>query len=167
MKFLKLLFFVFCFTVFTSFTAHKFYVSITKIEYVKEKQSIQIITQLFTDDLEDALSERYGKDVHLDSSKETKADVALFEKYLLSKLTILVNGNPVKYNFIGHKYDIDQVKAYIEITGIEAVNSMEIENTILMDKFENQQNIIHFKTGTSRKSLVLDKENPKGLLKFE
>ena len=41
-----------------------------------------------------------------------------------------------------------------------------IENKILFDTFEDQQNIIHVKTPESRRSLVLDKENPKGLLKF-
>ncbi|MGJ8667471.1 MAG: DUF6702 family protein [Patiriisocius sp.] len=167
MKFLKILIFVCSFALFTSFTAHKFYVSITKIEYIKEKQSLQIITQIFTDDLEDALSERYGRAVHLDSPKETEADVELFKKYVLDRLTVLVNAKPVTYKFIGHKYDIDQVKAYIEVTGIPTLESIEIENTILMDKFESQQNIIHLKTSKSRRSLVLEKENPKGLLNFE
>ena len=43
----------------------------------------------------------------------------------------------------------------------------EIENKILFDTFEDQQNIIHIKTPEKRRSLVLDKENPKGLLNFK
>jgi hypothetical protein len=37
----------------------------------------------------------------------------------------------------------------------------------LFDTFEDQQNIIHIKTPEKRRSLVLDKENPKGLLNFK
>ena len=35
-----------------SSSAHKFYVSITKIEYVASQQSLQIITKIFIDDFE-------------------------------------------------------------------------------------------------------------------
>ena len=38
---------------FTSFFgAHKFYVSVTQIEYVKEKESVEIVMRIFIEDLE-------------------------------------------------------------------------------------------------------------------
>jgi hypothetical protein len=37
---------------------------------------------------------------------------------------------------------------------------------MLMDLFDKQQNIIHIKRYKQRKSLVLDIDNPKGLLNF-
>ena len=48
---------------------HKFYASTTKIEYVPQEQSLQIITEIFTDDIQQALSERNLREVHLDSKK--------------------------------------------------------------------------------------------------
>ena len=46
-------------------------------------------------------------------------------------------------------------------------NTIEIENIILMYQYDEQQNIIHFRNKKRRKSLILDKDNPKGVLNFD
>lgn len=71
MKYFKFLLLALVFPLVSGTPAHKFYVSITKIEYVKEKNSLQIITKIFTDDIEDALQQRYDKNISLDTKKET------------------------------------------------------------------------------------------------
>ena len=150
----------------TSSTAHKFYVSITMIEFVEEKESLQIISKIFTDDIEDVLQERYDKNLHLDSDKETKKAEIFLKEYLRKKIHFNVNGKPVSYTYIGREYDIDITKVYLEITGISKVESLEVSNEVLMEMFGEQQNIVHFKNGDSRRSLVLEKEYPKGMLNF-
>jgi hypothetical protein len=152
---------------FTSFTTHKFYVSTTNLEYVPEEKSVQIITKIFIDDVENAIKERYGVETSLDTKKETKADREFLKKYILQKLQVKVNGKEEDMSYLGVEYDIDIVKAYIEINGVRNLKSLEIENTVLMDMFEEQQNIIHIKTPKMRRSIILEKENPKGLLNFE
>ena len=166
MRFFK--FFILSITVFvvTGAVIHKFYASTTRIEFVPQEQSVQIITEIFTDDIQQALSERNLIDVHLDSKKETQEDILLLQDYVFKKLTIFVNGTKQGYDYIGLQYDLDRVKLYLEITNVSSFEQVEIENKILFDTFEDQQNIIHVKTPESRRSLVLDKENPKGLLKF-
>lgn len=166
MRIHKILIFTFIFTIVTAFTSHKFYVSVTKIEYAQEKESLQIIAQIFVDDLEKTLSERYLKEVHIGTNKETPQDEFYLEEYLLKKLKIKVNGKLVSLEYLGKEMEVDQVKCYIEVTGISELQSIEIENKILMDLFEDQQNIIHVKTPSNRRSLILERENPKGLLNF-
>lgn len=146
---------------------HKFYVSITKIEYVQEKESLQIITKIFIDDIEDALQKRYDPSISLDSKKQTPADVAFLKEYILQKLQIKVNGKSVKLDYIGQEYDTDMVVAYMEVKGISDLETIEIENKVLMDMFSEQQNIIHLKTPKSRRSLILDRDEPKGILNFK
>ena len=58
------------------------------------------------------------------------------------------------------------VKSYIEVSGIETLNTMEIEFKALTEIFTEQQNIIHFKSSKNRKSLILDVDNPNGVLNF-
>ena len=140
--------------------------STTRIEYVPEEQSLQIISEIFIDDIEAVLNKRTMKKVHLDSKKETKEDELLLKEYVFKKLSIYVNGIQVPYTYIGRSYDIDRVKMYLEVTDVSELKSLEIENKVLFDGFEDQQNIIHLKTPNVRRSLVLEKENPKGLLNF-
>jgi len=168
MKYLKIAFLVVLFPLLTGATsAHKFYVSITKIEYVAKSQSLQIITQLFIEDVEQVLRERYNPNISLGTTKETEADGAFLKQYILQKLKIEVNGVPVVLNYLGKEYDTDMVKSYIEVTGVSEVNKIEVENKMLMDLFEEQQNIIHFKNNKIRKSLTLGRDNPKGVLNFD
>jgi hypothetical protein len=167
MKLLKIACFLILLPLFTSSAPHKFYVSITKIEYVAESESLQIISQIFIDDIEETLEKRYNTSVSLGTPKETEEDTALLKEYILQKLKIEVNGIPETLNYLGREYDGDMVKAYIEVMGIHHINTIEIENKILMDQYDEQQNIIHFKTQKSRKSLILDKDNPKGVLNFD
>ena len=167
MKYFRILLLLLIFPLISATSAHKFYVSITKIEYVKEKKSLQIITKIFTDDIEDALQHRYDPSISLDTKKETEAADEYLQKYILQKLNIKVNGKPVQLNYIGKEYDVDMLVAYIEVTHVPNLKSIEIENKVLMEMFPEQQNIIHLKTTNSRKSLMLDKDESSGKLKFD
>ena len=167
MKYFRILLLLLIFPLISATSAHKFYVSITKIEYVKEKKSLQIITKIFTDDIEDALQQRYDPSISLDTKKETEAADEYLQKYILQKLNIKVNGKPVQLNYIGKEYDVDMLVAYIEVTHVPNLKSIEIENKVLMEMFPEQQNIIHLKTTNSRKSLMLDKDESSGKLKFD
>ncbi len=131
--------------------AHKFYVSITKI---------------FIEDIEDALQKRYDPSISLDTKKETETADEDLKNYILQKITIKVNGKPVTLDYIGKEYETDMVVAYIEVKGVKELNTIEIENKVLMDLFPEQQNIIHLKTPKSRRSLILDRDEPKGKLDF-
>lgn len=146
---------------------HKFYVSITKIEISEESQSLQIISKIFIDDIEDTLQKRYDPDLSLDTEKETEAHTRLLQKYVLQKFKVEIDGVAYQPEYLGREYENDVVKCYLEIPGIANMNQIEIENSILMDMFDEQQNIIHVKKGKTRKSLVLDKEHPKGMLNFD
>lgn len=166
MNFLKTSLLLALFLLFTSSTPHKFYVSTTNIEYVKEKQALQVITKIFVEDLEQVLQERYSSSIVLDPKKETKADIDYLKKYVSQKLTIIINEQPIELNYIGKEYDIDIVNMYFEAENISEIKSIEIENKILFDKFPEQQNIIHLITPDSKKNMILDKDHPNGLLNF-
>ncbi len=166
-KFLKVTLLLLLVPFLTASTDHKFYVSITKIEYAEESQALQIISKIFIDDIESVLRDRYNPNLNLGEPKETEADTRLFKKYFMDKFQVWVNGEEVVLNYLGKEYDIDQVKVYIEIEGISEVNSIQVQSKILYDKFEEQQNIIHCKVGRKRRSLILEKENPKGVLNFD
>ncbi|WP_299189642.1 DUF6702 family protein [uncultured Aquimarina sp.] len=151
----------------SSFTVlHKFYVSVTQIEYREEQKSLQIISRIFIDDIEEVLKKRYDETIELVSDKhEEKVDQYL-TTYLKQKLSITVNGEEVFFDFIGKEYDNDLVLCYLEVKNIESLRTIVVSNQVLMDFFDDQQNIIHVKKQKKRKSLILEKEKDQGMLKF-
>jgi len=164
---LKILLF-FIFLPLLSFTVlHKYYVSLTEIEYVKEEQSVQIITRIFIDDFEAVLRNRYDADLTLQTKNENLETNYYIEKYLKDKLKITINDKLLWFNFLGKEYEDDMVLCYMEIPNIESVLSIEVVNKLLYDLFPDQKNIVRIKINTINKSILLIKENDKGLLNFE
>lgn len=149
-----------------AFSVHKYYISLCEVEYVEEKQSVQIIISHFIDDLELTLNNEGQKNLFLTTDKEVKNSNEIFETYLNKHLKFTINNKPAHYQFIGKEYDDDLVRFYLEIPNIQKLNALEIENTCLVKDFEDQQNIIKIKVKKFNKTFYLTKSNVKGLLKF-
>ncbi len=167
MKFLHKLILITGFTLlFTSVALHKYYVSITEIEYVKEKKSVQIITRIFIDDFERLLRERYDDAIRLDSGKDEKEIDKVINKYILSKMPITINDVLKTPIYIGKEYDDDILYIYYEIENISEIKTFHIENKTLFDLFEDQKNIVRTKINGRNKTFILIPQNDKGMLNF-
>ena len=151
----------------TAASLHKFYVSVTEVEYVKKQNSVQIITRLFVDDLELVLRKRYNDQLQLSPKNESKEASQALQRYLNEKLQIKINGETKVFNFIGKEYDVDIVYCYLEIKNVKEISSFEITNKLLFDGFEDQQNIVKTNINSENKSFIFTVQNDKGLLNFE
>ncbi|WP_343330265.1 DUF6702 family protein [Polaribacter staleyi] len=149
-----------------SFSAHKYYLSLTQIEYRSELHTVQITINVFIDDIETALNKDYNIDLQLDTKKELKDNDVYFKKYLNQKLHLKIDDVSKTFNYIGKEYDGDLVYFYLEIEDVTGVNTIEISNKILTTHFPQQQNLIKSKVGKKHKSILLNAKNDKGLLKF-
>ena len=149
-----------------SFSAHKYYLSLTQIKFKPEAKAVQIIINVFMDDIETALNKDYNIDLQLTTEKELKDNDVYFEKYLQTKLHFKIDGVSKEYNYIGKEYDDDLVYFYLEIENIESIKKINISNTILIKHFPNQQNLIKSKVGDVNKSVLLTKEESKSILEF-
>lgn len=149
-----------------SIPVHKYYVSVTKIEYVKEKKSVQITTRVFIDDFENLLRERYDKSITLASGEDEKQIDHYIKTYIKSKLKISINNKIIDYTFLGKEYDGDVVECYIEIENVAYISAFEITNRVLFDVFEEQKNVIRTHINSKHKSFILIPENDKGMLNF-
>jgi Domain of unknown function (DUF6702) len=167
MNLIRITFFLFLVPLLMSADLHKFYVSTTKVEYVQEKKSLQIISKIFIDDLQDLLRERYDPNISLASEQERKVDEEYMKEYVLKKLKIRLDEKEIKLQYIGREYENDLVKIYLEAIPVIDFQTIEVENKILFELSSEQQNIVHVKHHDQRKSLVLDLNNPNGLLKFD
>lgn len=155
-----------CLFLCTSFVAHKYYLSVTDIAYNKEEASLQMITRLFYDDLEAVLRERYSKDITVDATSNQEELDIYIKKYLNAKVKIIVNGKEKTLSYLGKRYDDDFVVCYIEITGVSSIKTLEIENTVLMDAFSDQKNMIHTDILGKKKSLLLVDGKANAVLNF-
>ncbi|WP_335966033.1 DUF6702 family protein [Galbibacter sp. PAP.153] len=147
---------------------HKFYVSVTDVNYAEEDQAIQMISRYFIDDIEKLLKERYGIEPKLMSDNELKNADNYIEKYLHDKFVIRINGKKTDWNYIGKEYDVDVMKVYLEIPDVhpEGLKYISVESKVLYDIYPEQQNVVHISIKKHKKSFMLVKENDKAMLKL-
>ena len=129
---------------------HKFYVSATTVEFKSETKTIEIISQVFTDDLESVLKLK----------DQERIDV-LIANYFKQTLQFSSKGELLDYVFLGKEYKNDIAKCYIELQLAEVPDTIEIYNGLFLSLFNDQQNIIHFKNADQRKSYLLHQKKPR------
>lgn len=150
----------------SSFTAvHKFYVSVTEIEYNEKAESLQIISRVFIDDFENLLKKRYDQNIQL-GEKETVGVDSHIKKYIEQKLQIEVNSRPVNMSYLGKEYENDMVILYLEVINVYDFKTIKVKNTVLMDLYEEQKNLIHVEFKKKIKSLILTSGNEVNQINF-
>ena len=147
----KSFFFIFLLILFTEAVNHKFYVSTSVAEFLKEKKSIQVISQIFIDDLDGDLKLYPDSDPILIDS--------LISNYLDNHLKFIENGNVLKNSFVGREYKNDVLVCYTEVFFDSIPQLIQVRNTILFDFISEQKNIFHFQNGNLRKSYLFYSDN--------
>ena len=148
---------------------HKYYVSKCHIDYVPEQSALQVRLHFFIEDVEAQMkSDGYPKTRLFTKWEAKDADEHLL-KYLNDHLVFSINGKKVSYKFIGRETDPDLQGAwcYLEIGNVEQLESIGITNTILVDEFEQQQNIILLnRPGHKSSYLMLNRQKRTDTINF-
>ncbi|WP_298895889.1 DUF6702 family protein [uncultured Psychroserpens sp.] len=147
--------------------AHKYYVSVTQVSYVKEKKAVQIISRIDIADLELTLQERYDESIKMTSVDEKPIVDEYVKKYLNQKIEIKINTQEVSFNYIGKEYDNDIVVCYLEIENIDNITTIEMSNTVLFDGFPKQKNVVKTKINSKVNNLIFTKDDTNQYLNFK
>lgn len=167
MKSINTIIIIVVFPLLVSFTVmHKYYISVTQINYIQDKQSVQITSRIFIDDFENVLKENYDQTIELATPNETEKVNDYVENYLKENIVVKINNKASKMTFIGKEYEGDIMRCYLEIEGITRIESFEVFNSVLFDMFEDQQNIVKTKMNSKQKSFILTTKNAKAVLNF-
>ena len=135
---------------------HPIHISSCEIEFNEEKEILQITHKIFIDDFEDKLESIYQEKLYLGTQKESLSADKYIESYLKENFSIQdVDGNELTIEWVGKENDIESIWIYQKVEGFD-LNKLKIKNTVLFDKFEDQQNIVHFKYKSIKKSNLLN-----------
>ncbi len=149
-----------------SFEIHKFYVSVTQINYAQDKKTIQITSRIFIDDLNNALGKRHKKKFYIGSTKESEEEIQLLKSYINENFSIKVNSKLKQAIFLDKEIEDDVIILYHVVRDISKINTLQIKNTLLFDFLPEQQHIIHTQISGKKLSALLTFENQEELLKY-
>ncbi len=150
----------------SAFEMHKFYVSVTQINFAQDKKTIQITSRIFIDDLNNTLEKKHKKKFYIGSTKESEEELQLLKNYINENFSIKVNSKLKPAVYLDKEIEDDVIIVYQIIRDVPKINSLEIRNTLLFDFLPEQQHIVHTQVLTNKKSALLTLENPAELLKY-
>ncbi len=149
-----------------AFGIHKHYISLTKVEFIKEKKVVQVTMKFFVDDIEVALENRHDQPMELATKDENKMADKYLEGYIRQKFKVWINEEEKTYAIIGKEYENNEVFFFLELENISDIKTIEIQNSMLFEEFEEQQNYIKLNIENVRKTFILIKANDKEILKL-
>jgi hypothetical protein len=150
----------------SAFEMHKFYVSVTQINFAQNKKTIQITSRIFIDDLNNALEKKYKKKFYIGSTKESEEEIQLLKSYFSENFSMKVNTKSKPTVFLDKEIEDDVIIIYHVVRDVSKINSLDIKNTLLFDFLPEQQHIIHTQVLDKKQSALLTLENPAELLKY-
>ena len=148
--FLGLLFFIGL----SSFSLHKFYVSIYQIDFVPEKKRVEITARIFNDDLNQALEKEFKTKIHLGEKSETSLDVRFLKSYLAKHLKVFIDGKEKQVDYLSKEIENNVVIIYLKVKDIKKMKTFKIHNDALLDLYPEQQNIIQTDFYDNKKNYI-------------
>ena len=140
---------------FMAATPHKYYVSTTEMFFKPDKNQLQLVMRVFTDDFATALSQFSNQTIRLDPDSESKTALdSLITSYINYRFVFYELPVASQFSFVGWEYKQDQTVLYASYDGLKPLTKLAWSNTFLMDAFPDQKNIVILSTPDKKKSFL-------------
>lgn len=136
--------------------AHPVYVSNTEIDYKKKDKRLEIAVKIFSDDLEDAISEIKGTTVEIGTDREHEKATEYIIEYFQKHFELTINSKKVPFEYVTRKLvrkDFFATWVLLKVEKVKNLKSLKLRNNLLIDYHSEQQNIINYREddGTYKK----------------
>ena len=125
---------------------HPIYTSMTEIDYKPNRKALEISVKIYADDLERLLTAQKGEKIELGTDREHPKATTYLLEYLNRHLKLKVDNKAVKYNFVGRenggRADMFAMYIFIEVLNVEPFESIQVDNSILIEELSTQLNFI-------------------------
>ena len=145
---------------------HPFHVSICDVTYNSNDKHLKISVRLFTDDLEIGLSDYTNTpDLKISELDSTKLNI-LLNTYLLENLQFTINKKKLPIHYLGSQKEDNGIWCFLENENLSPFNEISIFNSLLINFFSDQENLVHFRKNKTVKSLRLNQKNKTGTINW-
>lgn len=110
-----------------------FHSSMTKVDYNPANGVLKFTTKMSAPDLQSALN--------VNSKSAEFKDAA--KRYVSQNISVRVNNSPISLTYTGSQVNGESVRVYYESAGVNNVETLQIKNTILLNEFASQMNVVN------------------------
>ena len=137
---------------------HKFYLSVLNVEFNREEKTLQMTLKTFADDLQRAIQERFHNEIEIPAEGKLSPDLTKkIDAYLREHISISIDDRAFAIHYLGSEADWDDVYHYLEVEKIslDSIQKVTLKNSLFMEVFPRQKNVVHFKLEDTKKTLIM------------
>ena len=143
---------------------HKYHTSFTRIDYNREAKLLEFTIKVFSHDLQPVFEQRFGQkfDQKDDSVKNQKLLEYLNEKFIFETK----DGQKKSFNWVGSEWEAGIVYIYVEIPYESELENSQLINSLFVDKFSDQVNLVTIRDGEKKTDFVFKAGSKKKIIEF-
>lgn len=146
---------------------HPLHVSVTEIEMDHKDKRLEIMMRVFMDDLEVTLREHYKiPDLDILNPKGKTVD-QMMQEYLKPHFKISLDNRVQLIKYLGHEQEGDAFIFYIEVEKVKKWKTIQVQNDIIMEIYDDQSNLVHVTSNETVRSLRLTSRRSVDQLTFD
>ena len=130
-----------------SFAMSEFYSSLTKVDYLEGSKTLKFTTKVNTN--------------HIASALKVNPSAANFEaevkKYIERNFSVVINGSNKNITTTGSQVNGDSVWIYFETSGVDNISTLKIKNSILLDAYPKQLNLVNIAYKGNQKNMTFQR----------
>jgi len=133
---------------------HPVHVSYTSIDITAETGEISLVCKFFTDDLKLLFYHYYDKELPFDPGKDlTTNEVDLISRHVLGSFALRAKDDKtVNFSFVRKEQNEESIWLYYQGKFDQQMpDTITLMNTLLLDVFEDQTNLVILNTGNNEK----------------
>jgi len=91
----------------------------------------------------------------------------LIMRYLMEKTSLELNGKKVDYQLVRKETNFPALTCYLKVSPeITELKSISVENSMMLELYDDQRNMVHVKIPKKEGSLILDKKKTRASATF-
>jgi len=159
---------VFIFTLLFSSWLHPVHVSLLNIDMETNTGDFTLTFKMFSDDFESIISQKYGIQLDIVNQVDPEENILSVNKYIDESFSMSINGMRIEaLEYIRNELNHEAIWLFYRGRFEGTIRTVTITNKVMMDKFEDQTNLVIVTYLNKQNGYRLNNKNPDITFKIE
>jgi len=138
---------------------HEYFTSLTKVQYDSTAKQLFVKVELDAGQLSETLNEHFGHDLYLGEEEEDPDAAKMIESYFEENWSMQINGKSISFSLTDKQIDWHHAYLLFESKTVKGKpKRISLKNTLLIDQFPEQKNLVDYQFNESSFSNLFTKE---------
>jgi Domain of unknown function (DUF6702) len=146
------------FVILFSLYLHPLHVTLTNIEFLQEENKYEVTIKIFSDDFEAVIEKSSGVKTNMGKDNEIDNIEIHILEYINERFSIIFDDKKVDFEYISKRNNFEATWVTLKFANKNG-DILKIRNELLTELYDDQKNLVIFKSSKIQKGFDLDSEN--------